>query len=131
MIVAISLRAPPQSGQVRTSTANTRRKSSAQRRRAAGTRCLTVWQPDVYHKLQTQEEATLAAHYPGQREFFLEVTKRIAADPELAADPDFLFLAELFRHDPRALFFDFCHVNEAANRSLAEALISPLQARLP
>jgi hypothetical protein len=31
VIIAISLRAPPQSGQVRTSTANTRRKSSAQR----------------------------------------------------------------------------------------------------
>ena len=31
VIIAISLRAPPQSGQVRTSTANTRRRSSAQR----------------------------------------------------------------------------------------------------
>jgi hypothetical protein len=31
VIIAISLRAPPQSGQVRTSTANTRRKSSDQR----------------------------------------------------------------------------------------------------
>jgi hypothetical protein len=33
VIIAISLRAPPQSGQVRTSRANTRRNSSDQRRR--------------------------------------------------------------------------------------------------
>jgi lysophospholipase L1-like esterase len=98
---------------------------------AAGTRCLTVWQPDVYHKQQTAEEAALAAQYPGQREFFLEVARQVANHPELAADPDFLFLTRLFSSDPRTLFFDFCHVNEAANRSLAEALVSPVQARLP
>ena len=89
MIVVISLRAPPQSGQIRTSTANTRRKSSAQRslRVLAGLERPTggAVEPDVAGRLEVSGRLEVAGEPDSAGRIEVAVWPDHAGRPEVAA----------------------------------------------
>jgi lysophospholipase L1-like esterase len=87
---------------------------------------MSAFQPNLYEKSLSGDEAGFAAAYPGQAEFFRAVAAAQRADARLADQPDAPDLSRLFEQRGEPLFFDFCHVNETGNRLIAEALAAAL-----
>lgn len=91
---------------------------------------ISAFQPSLYQKPPSGDEAEFAAAYPGQAEFFRAAVAAQRADPRLADQPDAPDLSGLFERHSEPLFFDFCHLNEEGNRRVAEALAQALIPRL-
>jgi lysophospholipase L1-like esterase len=90
-----------------------------------GFRTLAYWQPAVFSKRRpTEGERRTAAKSDLWREFF-EATYALAArDPDLARNPAFHDIQDVFGEDPRPYYFDCCHTNERANEVVARRMLA-------
>jgi hypothetical protein len=98
--------------------------------RRYGFRTLSYWQPVVYSKRRpTEDELRSVAGLDLWREFF-EATYALAArDPDLARNPAFHDIQDVFGDEPRPFYFDCCHTNEQANEVVARRMfedVAPL-----
>lgn len=92
-----------------------------------GFRTLFFWQPTVFSKAQRSADEATAA---GTRADFAPL---YAATRDQLPEADLLGvvdLSEVFGDSEQAVFFDFCHVNEAGNRIIAQAMLEPTRQAL-
>lgn len=90
-----------------------------------------VWQPALHHKqtLSPFEEEILnrlETDLPGFIDLYTQVEEELRARVAREEFDSLVFLSDLFKNDPRSIFYDLVHITEEGNAEVAQALISQI-----
>lgn len=97
--------------------------------RRYGFRSLFYWQPNVFSKRRpTDDERGIMEGLDLWREFFQATYEVVRSDGELARDPGFHDLQDVFGDSAQPYYFDCCHTNERANEIVAERMLPDVAA---
>lgn len=92
---------------------------------------LCVWQPTLFNKpVRSDYEAEQAEAFAYLEELYLRTTSAVRDGRDGELEDTLLVLTEVFEDQPEPLFLDFCHINEAGNEQVAQALSAPVAERL-
>jgi hypothetical protein len=92
-----------------------------------GFQSLFVWQPVIFSKprrVPFEEEESVKLGWSSA--LFALVHDRLRAERSLVDDRAFLDLTPLFDDTDELVFLDFCHTTEAANATIARAIVAKL-----
>jgi lysophospholipase L1-like esterase len=100
-----------------------------------GVNLIVVWQPAFYIKQSlTPPEATIREESeritPGLLALYGEADALLRQRIEAENIEGILVLSELFKDETDEIFYDYVHVNELANRAIAQAILPEVQAAL-
>ncbi len=95
--------------------------------RQFGFRSLFFWQPTVFTKARRSPDEATAA---GTRADFAPMYAATRDQLEARSLAGVLDLSEVFGDAEQAVFFDFCHVNESGNGTIAQAMLPSLREAL-
>lgn len=98
---------------------------------AHGFKAVVAWQPVIFsrHGASDFERDVIASSLRQHRDIHLLATKTLKAS-NLAGHPDFVDLSGVLDQTQEPVYMDFCHVSEAANDVIAQALAQKILPRL-